>query len=819
VRELPTGTVTFLFTDIEGSTRLLHELGDDYAEALAEHRRALRKAFADHRGVEVDTQGDAFFVAFARASDAVAAAADAQAALTGGPIRVRMGLHTGEPLVTGEGYVGMDVHRAARIAAAGHGGQVLLSQTTRDLLDSELELRDLGEHRMKDLTAPVRLYQLGGGEFPPLKVLHGTNLPVQPTPLVGRERELAETAKLLHAHRVLTLTGPGGSGKTRLALQLAAEALEEFPDGVFWVPLQSVGEASLVEAAVARTIGSANGVAEHVGDRRLLLLFDNFEHVLDAAGTVASLVSSTRNARALVTSREPLRITGEQRYAIDPLPQTDAVTLFLERARAVDPEFEAGVEVEEICRRLDGLPLAIELAAARVSVLDAAGLAERLERRLPLLTGGPRDAPERQRTLRATIEWSHELLEPAEQQAFRRLAVFAGSFELAAAEDVAGAPLETISSLVEKSLVRRWGSGRFGMLETIQEYTRERLVESGEEGAVRRRHAELFLALARSAHLAAEETDLGQRREIVVPEQDNLRAALDWALENDPVLGLELAVALESFWVTNAPFEGARRVEALLDRARDVPDVLRARAIRVLGGMTWMVGEFDRGTELYEQSLELFRSLGDELAVAHLLIRLASDAFRSGDLARGRGLSEESLEAHRRLGSPSGEAMALGILGELAWAEGRSDEALDLAARAGETAAEVGFAWWQMHQVYHACEWSLALGRISEAEAFGRDALRLAAATQDRQLTVYLLAILAATAAAQGQPEQGGAIWGAVEREEKRGPVGQWEGERDSYAERVLRHAGPDFDRGRERGRRLDLDEAVEVALSVDSGS
>jgi predicted ATPase/class 3 adenylate cyclase len=814
VRKLPTGTVTFLFTDIEGSTRLLHELGDDYAAALAEHRRVLRAVFADHGGVEVDTQGDAFFVAFARASDAAAAAADAQAALAQGPIRVRIGLHTGEPLITDEGYVGMDVHRAARIAAAGHGRQVLLSHSTRDLLNSQLELRDLGEHRMKDLTAPVRLYQLGGGEFPPPRVLFGTNLPVQPTPLVGREKELAETAALLAANRVLTLTGPGGSGKTRLALQLAAEALEEFPDGVFWVPLQAVGEASLVEAAIARTLGATDGLAEHVGDRRLLLLLDNFEHVLDAAGTVASLVSSTPHARVLTTSREPLRISGEQRYAVDPLAQTDAVELFLDRARAVDPGFRPSAQVEEICRRLDGLPLAIELAAARVSVLDAAALAERLERRLPLLIGGARDAPERQRTLRATIEWSHDLLEPAEQQASRRLAVFAPSFELAAAEDVCEAPLETISSLVEKRLLRRWGSGRFGMLETIQEYARERLAESGEEDTVRRRHAEFFLALAQSAHLSAEEIDLGQRHEVVIPEQDNLRAALDWALGADPVLGLRLAIALEQFWVTQAPYEGARRVQALLDEAADVTDAVRARAIRVLGGMTWMVGEFDRGTELYRQSLELFRSLGDELAVAHLLSRLAMDAYRSGDLASARALSDESLQAHRRLGSPSGETMALGLLAEITWAEGDSDEALDLAARAGEAAAEVGFVWWQMHQLYHACEWSLELGRTVEAEVFGRDALRLAAAIQDRQLTVYLLAILAATAAAQGRLEQGGAIFGAVEAEEARGRVGQWERERDVYAARVLAFESEALERGRAEGKRMALADAVEYALA-----
>jgi predicted ATPase len=821
MQPLPTGTVTLLFTDVEGSTRLLHELGDrSYADALAEHRRALRDAFARHGGVEVDTQGDAFFVAFSSAAGAVGAAAEAQAALAGAPIRVRMGLHTGEPLVTDEGYVGLDVHRAARIAAAGHGGQVLFSESTRELLDSELELRELGDHRLKDLTAPISLFQLGDGEFPPLKVLFGTNLPVQPTPLVGRRRELAEAAGLLRAHRVLTLTGPGGSGKTRLALQLAADSSEEFPDGVFWVPLHGVGDPALVEPAVARTLGATAGLAQHLGDQRLLLLLDNFEHLLDAADQVATLVAATPHARFLLTSREPLRIAGEQRYAVDPLPDSDAVVLFVERARAVDPAFDPGPEVEEICRRLDGLPLAIELAAARVSVLDAASLAQRLEQRLPLLIGGARDAPERQRTLRATIEWSYDLLDAAEQQAFRRLAAFAGSFELAAAEAVSEASLETISSLVEKSLVRRWGSGRFGLLETIQEYACERLTKSGEENAIKRRHAEFYLALAESAHLSADEIDLGQHHELVIPEEDNLRAAIDWALASDEVvLGLRLAIALEQFWVTHAPYEGARRVETLLSASPEVPSALRARALRVLGGTTYIVGDFARGARFHEQSLEEFRGLGDEAAIAHLLHREALEALRRGDRRRARAASDEAFETNRRLGSPSGEAMALGLLANLESEEGRLEEALELARRSAAKAAEVGFTWFQIHYLYCACEWSLDLGRTDEGEAHGREALQLAHEIRDRQMTVYMLALLARAAVVQGRLERAGLLWGAVEAEEKRGPLGQWEDERDQYAAHVLEHEGPAFERGREEGRKLAVDEAIEYALSVDSRS
>src|SRR5215210_5864893 len=272
--ELPSGTVTLLFTDIEGSTRLLHELGDPYAEVLARHRRVLREAFASHRGAEVDTQGDAFLVAFSRASDGLAAAEAAQRALADGPVLVRMGLHTGEPVATEEGYVGMDVHKAARICAAGHGGQVLLSEQTARLLNGAV-LRDLGLHRLKDLSAAERLYQLGNESHPPLKPLYRTNLPVQPTPLIGREREVAEAGALLRSHRLLTLTGAGGSGKTRLALQLAAEAVEDFPDGVFWVPLQALRDPALVEPSIAASLGAETTLFNHVGDKRLLVLLDN----------------------------------------------------------------------------------------------------------------------------------------------------------------------------------------------------------------------------------------------------------------------------------------------------------------------------------------------------------------------------------------------------------------------------------------------------------------------------------------------------------------------------------------------------------------
>jgi hypothetical protein len=398
--ELPTGTVTFLFTDVEGSTQLLHELGAEaYAEALADHRRIFREAVAAHGGVEVDTQGDAFFVAFPTAPGALAAATEATEALAGGPIQVRIGVHTGTPLLADEGYVGADVHRAARIAAVGHGGQVLVSAATRTLVDRQLT--DLGEHRLKDLSAPERIYQLGPGEFLPLKSLYRTNLPVPTTPFLGRERELAEVLDLLGGGlRLVTLTGPGGTGKTRLALQAAGAAADAFPDGVFWVPLAPLRDPELVVEETARALGAEDGLAAHIADKSLLVLLDNFEHVIEAGGDLADLLATCPSLRVLVTSRELLRLPGEQAYPVPPLAPQEGRELFLARARAADPGFATSDAVGELCARLDNLPLALELAAARVRVLSPEQLVDRLGQRLDLLKAG-RGSDPRQQTLRA----------------------------------------------------------------------------------------------------------------------------------------------------------------------------------------------------------------------------------------------------------------------------------------------------------------------------------------------------------------------------------------------------------------------------------
>jgi predicted ATPase/class 3 adenylate cyclase len=815
--ELPTGTVTFLFTDIEGSTRLLHELGDAYADALAEHRRVLREVFARHGGVEVDTQGDAFFVAFDRAKDAVEAAGEAQQALERGAVRVRIGLHTGEPVVTEEGYVGIDVHRAARIAAAGHGGQVLVSETTRDLAVGD-GLRDLGEHRLKDLTAPERIYQLGDSDFPPLKTLYQTNLPVPATPFLGRDEELEAVDGLLADAevRLLTLTGAGGSGKTRLALQAAGAAADGYPDGVWWVPLADVGDPDALPGAAARALGVPASLEEAIGGRRLLLLLDNFEHLIEAASRLSGLLANCPNLDLLVTSRERLQLQGEHLYAVPVLARAEARTLFAARARAVRADFEEDDTLDELCARLDDLPLALELAAARTAILSTEQLLSRLGRRLDLLRGG-RDAEVRQQTLRATIEWSYDLLEVDEQRLFAKLAAFRGGCTLDAAEAICEAELDQLQSLVDKSLVRVREDQRFWMLETIREFAGERLRDSGEEERLRRRHAEFFLRLAESANLTPDTVELGQHHDVALAEQDNLRAAIDWAsASGDVLLALELTLALDSFWVAHDPHEGARIVTALVEAAGSLPPELHARTLRTQGGLTYITGDFELGTAFHKQALEAFRRLGDEPAVAHMLHREASEAARIGDFDRARALSDESLAIHGRIGSRSGEAMALGVLTNIAAGERRFDEALELARRTASLAGEVGFAWWQAHYLYVACEMCIELGRFEDAEEVGSKALALAIEIGDRQKTVYPLVLLSAAAAAQGALERAGILWGAVEREEARGPVGQWEAERDAYLSRIEGRDSEQFELGRARGRLLLPAEAIQAVVSVD---
>ena len=731
MRDLPFGTVTFLFTDVEGSTKLLHELGaEGYAQALGEHRRVLREAFTRHGGVEVDTQGDAFFVAFPTAPGALQAAMEAQTVLAEGPIRVRMGIHTGTPHVAEEGYVGADVHRAARIAAVGHGGQVLVSSSTASLVASD-GLRDLGEHRLKDLSAPERIYQLGDGDFPPLASLHQTNLPIPATSFLGREREVAEIGALLARKdvRLLTLTGPGGTGKTRLALQAAGAAADAFPHGVYWVPLAPLRDPALVLDSAAHAVGTKDGLAEHVGDKSMLLLFDNFEHVVEAADDLFEALAACPNLDLLVTSRELLALPGEQAYPVPPLEPADGAELFLARARAAMPSFEPSAAVHELCARLENLPLALELAAARVRLLSPEQLLERLSKRLDLLKAG-RGADPRQQTLRATIEWSYDLLDEHEQRLFARLSVFRGGCTLETAEEVCEADLDVLQSLVDKSLVRVREGERFWMLETIREYAAERLAESGEEDESLRAHAEHFVALAEEAqpNLRGSPKEWLDRLEL---EHDNLRAALDWLdASGETELALRGAAALWRFWSMRGYVrEGRRRFERLLTAdagsnaaranalnggtvmALNEGDPVAARrhaeealALHREDGDPWAIAnskfllgmvcaedeDWPAARELFEDSLETFRDLGDDHYTMLVGRNLAWIHYELGERDRGRALHEENLRRARAVGNKRIEASTLQGLAWRAVDEGRPYEAISMLKQSYAINLELG---------------------------------------------------------------------------------------------------------------------------------
>jgi len=680
VAELPTGTVTFLFTDVEGSTRLLHELGDGYADALSEHRKALRECFCRHGGVEVDTQGDAFFVAFARASDALAAAADGAAALEPGPIRVRMGVHTGEPVVTDEGYVGLDVHRAARIASAGHGGQILVSQSTRDLTDAG-GLRDLGDHRLKDLTAPERIYQLGEDDFPPLKSLSQTNLPVQPTALIGRERELPEVIRLLRLSRLLTLTGAGGSGKTRLALQAAAELVDDFADGVWFIPLAGLTDPELVAATVASTLGIKDDLTKAIGNKRTLLVLDNLEQLLPGVAPKIAELLAAPNIRVLATSREHLALAAEQEYAVPTLLLDDAVALFTARARQLKPSYEPDGHVVEIARRLDGLPLALELAAARVKVLTTEQILQRLGGSLDLLTSGARDLPQRQRTLRTTIEWSYNLLDTAERDLYTRLAIFAGSFNFDAAAGVCDADLDNLQSLIDKSLVRDTGEGRFFMLETIRAHAAEHLAASDPD-PLTERHADHYLQFVEEARARAREGDLSAQFAAIDADIENVRAALAlYERAGSVEKWFRLIEALAFYWLVRGQLrEGDGWVQRALVRSSEAPPASHAEVLGYGADLARLLGDDDRAAAYAQESLALARQLGDPRAVARALHEVGETLVVQGDLAAAADVFRESIASAREAGQ-TGAGTTIN-LGDLALIQEDYEEAASLSKEA-----------------------------------------------------------------------------------------------------------------------------------------
>jgi predicted ATPase/class 3 adenylate cyclase len=815
-RDLPAGTITFLFSDVEGSTRLLQELGaEQYADVLAEHRRIIRDICARYEGVEVDTQGDAFFFAFPTAPGALSAAGTITELLASGPIQVRIGIHTGTPLLTEEGYVGSDVHRAARIAAAGHAAQVLVSASTAQLV--ELELRDVGDHRFKDLSAPERIYQLGDDEFPPLRSLYSTNLPVPATPFLGRTEELQEVVELLSSKdtRLLTLTGPGGTGKTRLALQAAAEASDAFPDGIWWVPLAPLRDAKLVLETAAQVVGSKNGLAEHIARKEMLCLFDNFEQVVEAGAELADLLAACPNLKFVVTSRERLRVRGEQTYPVPPLAESDGVALFTARARAVDPSFASSEAVAELCLRLDELPLALELAAARTALFSPQQLLERLSERLDLLKGA-RDADPRQLTLRATIEWSHDLLSEREQQLFARLSVFAGGCSYDAAEQIAGADPDTLQSLLDKSLLRKRESEvgpRYWMLETIREYADD-VLDHGDQGELRERHCSFFLKFVEQAEPNLTGSEQRSWFERVAIEQDNVREALAYACDRgDGERALMLAGTIWRFWWTRGQIaEGSRWYERALAIGRDASETARARGLFGAAHMAEVRGDVDEARSQFEQSATLFRRIGETLilALAHL-----SGTYDS-DPRRAKAILNEARDLAERSGDLRGAAIAKGNLADILLVEGDDDGAASLIDEALEAHRALG-------DVYGAasCLAGLAMlghrhGDLDVATANLRESLQLSYSIRDTLTLSSTLAIAAALLLARGDAHTAARLCSADEvlRRVHGFSPELSEGQVLGDTVTALRSAlGDGFDEAWAAGAVLDLDAAVDLAL------
>jgi predicted ATPase len=814
--DLPSGTITFLFTDVEGSTRLLHELGAEaYAQALAEHRRVIREACVSEGGVEVDTQGDAFFFSFATAPGALAAAAAFSEALAPGPVQVRVGLHTGTPLLAEEGYVGQDVHLAARISSSAHGGQVVLSAATAELVQGELA--DLGEHRLKDVAEAVPIFQLGDERFPPLRTLSNTNLPRPASSFLGREAELAEVLSRIEAGaRLVTLTGPGGTGKTRLALEAATTLVPEYKAGVFWVGLASLCDSALVIETVAQTLGAKDSLAEHIGERELCLLLDNLEQVIECAPDLSELLQACANLTLLVTSREVLRITGEVEYAVPPLASQEAVDLFCARSQLPPSD-----EIAELCARLDSLPLAVELAAARTKALAPSQILERLSGRLDLLKGG-RDADPRQQTLRATIEWSYDLLSEEEQELFRSLSVFAGGCTLEAAEEVCDADLDTLQSLVEKSLLRFTTSekgGRYWMLETIRDYATDQLLAAAQPGDVTSRFDEFFVHIATcgNADSARVERDWIDRLE---RERANLRAAIASSLTRNAVeAAFELAIALARLAMFRGPQgEGRHWLAEVLRRQGGVSVELRQRALSAAANLAERQKDIDNARSLAKESLALARVTGDVDAVGGALLTLGIIEGDAGDLERSEALQRQALQAFFETGNDRQVRQTLGMLAFVYIARGDYPRAVDVSRQALELSRASGDERGAVAAASNLGHAMMSMGDFDEARALQREAVLGAHHIGDVQSTCEILLDVVALAMAAGRHDDGATLLGAIEGLSESAEFSlvsvevDWFEELREQACRALREG--DLLRRMDLGRRMSLDEALVVALA-----
>ncbi|HET9410748.1 MAG TPA: adenylate/guanylate cyclase domain-containing protein [Candidatus Dormibacteraeota bacterium] len=874
---LPIGTVTFLFTDMEGSTRLMQELGDRYVQAQIAHHEILRAAFRSGDGRELRTEGDSFFCVFESALDACGAAAEAQRNFAshewpdGKPIRVRIGLHTGEAPLVGNEYIGLDVHHAARVMACAHGGQVVISEATRSLVESGLgdglSLRDLGLHRLKDLARPERLFQLViegvPDTFPALRTLDSTpnNLPTQLTSFVGREELVAEAKRLLAGTRLLTLVGPGGIGKTRLSLQIAAEVVQSFPDGVYFVALSAVRDPELVASVIAQSIGvpvtgnraPVDVLLEHLRDKKILLVLDNLEQLLPhGAPLVGRLLQESPHVKAVASSRAALHVYGEQEMAVEPLrlpdlralpslaalSQFEAVRLFIERAVAAKHDFvvtnENAPAIAGICERVDGLPLAIELAAARVKLFNPQALLARLETSASVLGTGSRDLPGRQQTLKGAIAWSFDLLDEPQKRLFSRFSVFARGANLEQAEAVCGPASELgvdvltgLDELAEQSLLRRmpdFDEPRLLMLQVIREYAADRLQETGEAAKIKGRHAAAFLELAEMAapNLLGPDQKLWLDR--LELDHDNFRVAFDWSVvEGDLPRAMCLGAALWRFWQMRGHLrEGRMRMEALLamPETKAHPREL-APALEAAGGIEYWSGDLKAAGRYYDECLELARAGGDKRAIANALYNASfpSNVDRS-DTPKAVAMLEEALGIFRELDASSGVAQTVWALAQAKITLENHSEAVELLAEAIRLFRSLGNRFglgWALF--VRALLW-LRLDDVASARTDSIESLQLFADADDVTGEILVIDSIAEIVRREGNPIRGARLAGAAQAHEVATGAGLnsivvlregWKRKQSALNEdEAAAHAA---------GQAMTLDQAVAYALEPESAA
>ncbi len=868
----PSGTVTLLFTDIEGSTSLWETQPAEMRTALETHDELLSSSIEDHRGYVFYRGGDAFGAAFAAPSDALAAATSIQQGLPRagwpeetGALRVRMALHTGQLEERDGDYLGPPVNRVARLMSAGHGGQILLSLATEELVRDQLPdgtgLTDLGKHRLKDLSHAETIFQVTGpdleSEFPALVTLDSqrANLPSQATPFIGRQRESAALKDLLSRDdvRLVTLTGPGGIGKTRLSLQVAADLLDEFEDGAFFVGLAPITDSDLVVTAIAETLrvtaadeeSSLNALIRSMTRKEMLLVIDNFEHVIDAAPVVGKLIAGVPGVKIMTSSREVLRVYGEHEYPVPPLglpehsqsqtaaviSEYEAVSLFIQRARASQPSFEIdetnAATIAEICTRLEGLPLAIELAAARVRLFDAETLLARLSDSLRTLTGGARDLPGRQQTIRGAIEWSYDLLNEDEKAFFGRLGAFRGGRSGEAIEAVCGPGLaievwDGLESLLNKSLLRRdegpEGEPRFVMLETIHAYASERLADTNEAEEVHKRHAEFFADLAEEASPELARHNQGTWLNRLTVDYENFRNAMEWSLDGGDVqTGLRIVAALGSYWAVKSHLqEGIRWLRPAVDLADQAPDSVHAELLERAGYIVFGLGDAAECRRLYEKALPIERKLGNQSAVARILISLG---LVSADPS-GVNLetSQEGVALARQIGDKGELAHGLNVVGEIHRLQGDYVAAEQAYEEALLVSREIGNRLREAMLLANLGIVAFNLDDPAVAKARFLESYKLALETGNDYIIAEGLLFGGAFEGALGDPERGVRLMAAGSLQQK--AIGSQTQPQDQHelnkAVALIREQIDDetFDRLWAEGEALSPEEAIELRLS-----